>query len=65
MTSLRPLAPPVRRAATVLWVVGAGLAGTTGVVSVVHAQIGFASIYFVVSAVLLTLAFTTSRGNTL
>ena len=51
----------VRRAATALWVIGAGLATTAGVLSVTHSQAGYAVIYAVVAVALAALALNTHR----
>jgi len=53
----------VRRAATGLWVIGAALATTAGVLSVAHAKVGYAFLYAVVAAALAALAVATHRGH--
>jgi hypothetical protein len=53
----------VRRSATVLWGVGAGLAATTGVLAVAHSKFGYGFIYSAVAVALGTLAVVTRRGN--
>lgn len=53
----------MRRAATALWGIGAGLAATTGVLSVAHSKVGYAVLYAVVAAALAAFAAATHRGN--
>lgn len=60
---LRPLSGRVRLAATVLWIIGAGLAGTTGVLALAHSRVAVAALYAVVATVLALLAVTTHRGS--
>ena len=45
-----------------LWIVGAGLAGFTGVLSLIHSQPGYAAVYAVVAVGLAGLAAATYRG---
>lgn len=63
MGLLRVLSNGVWRAATALWVVGAGLAATTGVLAVAHSEVGYGVVYAVVAAALTVLAVATNRGN--
>lgn len=60
---VRAFSNGVRRAATVLWVIGAGLAATTGVLAVTHSRPGYGLLYAVVAAALGALATATQRGH--
>lgn len=53
----------VRRSATVLWGVGAGLAAATGVLAVAHGRVGYGFIYSAVTVALGTLAVGTRGGD--
>jgi hypothetical protein len=60
---MRGFSSGVRRAATMLWGIGAGLAASTAVLALAHAKVGYIFVYVTVSAALGTLAVATHRGN--
>jgi hypothetical protein len=60
---VRAFSKGVRRAATALWGIGAGLAATSGVLAVAHSELGYGVLYALVAAALATLAAATQRGN--
>ncbi len=58
----QPLPRRARLAASALWLVGAGLAAVTGVVSLTHSMAGYAAVYAVVAVSLAVLAAATYRA---
>lgn len=63
MMRVREIASAARVATTALWVVGAGLAASAGLLALVHARVGYFFVYVTVSAALGILAVATYRGN--
>jgi hypothetical protein len=60
---VRAISSGARRAASVLWVIGAGLAGFTGLLALGHSEVRYFFVYVTVAVALALLAVATYRGN--